>query len=330
MDIKFDGTKSINTSFKEETLERKCLIINTLKEPSFLAKIDNARISSDLSLYQKDQQLNNKFEDIQNQLQSDIIPKPISLDEFLEKEKEKNKEKITDTLGNIPTEDAYSLTSSIMSAIPGLNTVKVVTSIGSATTRAKLLKENIKDGNASGIISNSVVLAKNQWSAVAGTSKIIHAVAKKGLEKEVFSAKTYGKIEGMNNKALKISSIIELPFAVAGTGLSYMSTAQENKKLNEKRQELDTLLRDNPNDLEGIKNLEDEVSTLKTNRNLKATSSVLSTVSTVSLAVSIKKPTVKSISMATLALTTSVLSSTVSFLSNDKTREELIKKVGLD
>jgi len=326
MDIKFKRVNSSENISDINLSDKKSAILESLNQPSYLSKADNTRIAPNQNLLSKNVDLDKKLIDIQNQLKDN---KPVDGAKFFKSEADVTINKLP-LLGQIPEEDAYSVTSSVMSLVPGLSTIKLAINVASSGRTMTLIKDDVKQGDIGGTVSDGVTLAKTSWSSVFGTSKIVHAVAKKGLDRAIVSEKMYSKIESMNNRSVRIASIIEMPFAVAGTSISYLKTVQENSKLNEKKQELETLIKNNPENIKEREKLEDEVSTLKINRNLKLTSSIFSTISTVTLGVSIKKPDVKGISMAAVSLGTSVASSITSFLSNDKTRDELKRKVGLD
>jgi hypothetical protein len=200
------------------------------------------------------------------------------------------------------------------------------------------LGDNIRKKDTRGIVGTSVSISKSVWGAVVSGAKVTKAGATLGEQFGLVSHETVGNISETVTKFANITDKIAIPFAVIGTGLSLWDWRQAAGKANKKEAELKNLFAGTAfsagetklsgNDLlnQQTEN-QKELKTLKINSNLLGFSFAASAISTSALIATVASPSIAVI-MGPVSVTSSIISSVLSILADDKTRDNINQDMG--
>jgi hypothetical protein len=190
--------------------------------------------------------------------------------------------------------------------------------------------EQFNKKDTRGIVGTTVSLSKGAWGAVVSGVNVAKLSANFGLKIGVVNAVTVGKITTTATKISKLADKIALPFAVAGTGLSFWDWHKSSGKIDSKKQELLIAsierIESSPHkkslESKKEKDLKKEIGVLKTNSNIMGISFGLSAISTTALISSVVFPQTAYITEP-LAVGGTIATSVIGTLADDKTRDSL-------
>jgi hypothetical protein len=230
----------------------------------------------------------------------------------------------------VENESTLSVASSVLSAvkIPQAEPIKFTLNLLTADKKKENLAHDLQCGNYEGIVNNSVDFAKSGWGSAVSVAKIVDfgtdAIVDFGILSD--ASKTVTNIGKITKGVSSVASKIAIPFSVIGTGLNAWDIKSANDKVINKKKQIEALEHISLNGCKvGIsysKNNDTDLSTLKTNRNLKAVAFGFSAVSTATLIKSVKNPS-KAPTYAAISLATSIASSVTSALADDKIRNKV-------
>lgn len=213
----------------------------------------------------------------------------------------------------------------------GVRSLKLLADGFRVVVNAKDLKQNIKEKNSRDSAWAVTNLAKNSWGLVVGGFKTVEAGANLGIKLGINTESTAQKISAKSKSVSKAVTIVAIPFSVATSGLYFWDLMDKNKKLDEKRTELEKFVSnntDNPNpklkkinDLQE-KNLQKQVKTYELNRNIMGASFAFSSISTVSLIASVAVPSIKTTATA-ISIATNIAASLSKTASDDEIRDNV-------
>lgn len=206
-----------------------------------------------------------------------------------------------------------SLTSTVLSPVnaPIVAPVKAVLNTISTGNTAEDLVKSVNEGNYLDVTTNSVNSVKNSWSTAVSVSTALEVTAEAAAKYKLLSA-TKGVAIGTKLKDFKlVANKVALPFAVIGTAISGISAFKEGKKISDRKDLLTKLEHIDKKggvaqkDIDSAKQkVKDDISKLKVNTSLKATSFTLSAISTTALIVAVRNP-----AKAKTAMTVSIAAS---------------------
>jgi hypothetical protein len=197
------------------------------------------------------------------------------------------------------------------------------------------LEEQIEKKDSRGIAGTTVSLAKGAWGSVVSGVNVAKLAANTGLKIGIVKPATVGKITTAATKVAKVADKIAIPFAVAGTGLSFWDTHKSINKAENKLEELklatqerventykNKVLKRQPESPKE-KALKRELETLRQNSRIMELSSAVSAVSTIALIANVALPATAAVA-GPVALGGSIAASLISSLADHKTRTAVI------
>ncbi|GIW21986.1 MAG: hypothetical protein KatS3mg068_0993 [Candidatus Sericytochromatia bacterium] len=227
-----------------------------------------------------------------------------------------------------------SVLNSVSSVVNGIATVLSVANIPEAefisfTGKAfdvgveqQNLTENIKKNNARGIVGSAVGIVRGAWGLTLSGAKVATLGASIGNKFGKVSIETVQKVSSSATKITKLADKIAIPFAIAGTALSYWDWQIARDKYKSKEVERLEELENNPNNLEKLNKLEKEVKSLKIDSTIRGISFGLSAISSTALATSIIFPVSAPVT-GPIAVAGSLASSLTSALDNENKRNNI-------
>lgn len=152
------------------------------------------------------------------------------------------------------------------------------------------LSENIDKNNTRGIAGSVVGMVKGAWGLTLSGAKVATLGASMGNKFGKVSTATLEKVSTNATKITKFADKVAIPFAIAGSALSYWDWQISRDKYKSKEVEKIEEMENNPNNISKINKLEKESKSLKIDSNVRGISFGLSAVSSTALAASIIFP----------------------------------------
>ena len=218
-----------------------------------------------------------------------------------------------------------SVTGKVLSLVPGADVVKLSVNFLSTSARHEKFKEESEKNDRYGKYSNGTNMVKNAWSTVVSGTKVADLVVSEAHALNLVSKTKVDRIAKTNVRINQVASAVALPFSVAETTLYGWSMVREKRTLEEKELEL-LLVKNNKGPKNSCSNtekeLEKEISSIRTNSNYKKATFTFSAVSSVSLAVAAVSPKFEG-PAAALSLVTGIGATVCSALSEEKGRKKI-------
>lgn len=218
--------------------------------------------------------------------------------------------------------------------IPQAEIFKLTGKVSSLGVAQQDLNDNIKKNNVRGVVGTSVELTKGVWGVVISGVKTAKVGVEIGAKLGKVSPVTVAKVTSGANKVSSLADKVAIPFAVAGSVLSFWDWQNTIEKGNDKKEALEKYRKENPIliDSKTFKKIETKeekeliksVESSKVNSALMGLSFGASLASTVALASSIVFPAYAPIT-GKIAFVGSIGSSVLGTLSDEDKRESAIK-----
>jgi len=152
------------------------------------------------------------------------------------------------------------------------------------------LTENIQKNNSRGIVGASVGIIKGAWGLTLSGAKVATLGANLGNKIGKVSIETVQKVSTNATEITKLADKIAVPFAIAGSALSYWDWQISRDKYKSKEVEKIEELENNPSNFDKINNLEKEAKSLKLDATVRGISFGLSAISSTALTASVLFP----------------------------------------
>jgi hypothetical protein len=152
------------------------------------------------------------------------------------------------------------------------------------------LSENIEKNNTRGIAGSVVGIVRGAWGLTLSGAKVVTLAAGIGNKFGKVSTATLQKVSTNATKITKFADKVAVPFAIAGSALSYWDWQISRDKYKSKEVEKIEEMESNPNNILKINKLEKESKSLKIDSNVRGISFALSAVSSTALAASVIFP----------------------------------------
>lgn len=218
--------------------------------------------------------------------------------------------------------------------LPQAEIFKLTGKVSSLGVAQQDLNDNIKKNNVRGVVGTSVELTKGVWGVVISGVKTAKVGVEIGAKLGKVSPVTVAKVTSGANKVSSLADKVAIPFAVAGSVLSFWDWQNTIEKGNDKKEALEKYRKENPIliDSKTFKKIESKeekeliksVEISKVNSALMGLSFGASLASTVALASSIVFPAYAPIT-GKIAFVGSIGSSVLGTLSDQDKRESAIK-----
>lgn len=287
---------------------------------------------------EKNEEVNNKH---RQQLLSKLSISNVQTDHNINKTKINFSDEIVPidkTLENgkeiVQDENTLSVVGSVLSAvkIPQAEPLKLTVNILTADNKKEKLAQDLECHNYEGVVNNTVDFAKSGLGTAVSGAKLVDFGTDIIVDLGILSnaGKTASGIGKVTKTITTVGTKVAIPFSIIGTGLNAWDIKSAQDKINLKKKEINNIKTIKPISVGGCvvgvgsSVHEKELSTLKTNRNLKAVAFGLSTVSTATLIQSVRNPA-KAPTYMGISLATSIASSVTSALADDKLRDKVKK-----
>lgn len=218
--------------------------------------------------------------------------------------------------------------------LPQAEIFKLTGKVSSLGVAQQDLNDNIKKNNVRGVVGTSVELTKGVWGVVISGVKTAKVGVEIGAKLGKVNPATVAKVTSSANKVSNFADKIAIPFAVAGSVLSFWDWQNTIEKGNENKEALAKYRKEHPILIDSKtfkkietkeeKELEKKASASTVNSALMGLSFGASVVSTVALASTVVFPAYAPIT-GKLAFVGSIGSSVLGTLSDENKRESAVK-----
>ncbi len=220
---------------------------------------------------------------------------------------------------------SIGLASTALSAIkiPAVEPVKIALSCLSTDSKKQDLSKDIKNKNIEGVATNSISLVQSTWGTTTTISSFADTAVKAGVDLGLISSNVSSNVGKVTSSVSGIATKITIPFAIVGIGLSAWDIKKTQDIVNIQAKKVK-----NNHNSSNTHKLNNELYTVKANRNIKSVAFGLSVISTSALIYSIKKPNSAYIA-APVSLVAGISSSLVSVMSSPNLRVQVKYNLGV-
>ncbi|MBC7473049.1 MAG: hypothetical protein H7263_02065 [Candidatus Sericytochromatia bacterium] len=252
------------------------------------------------------------------------IPKNTKID-FSNSSSESNTSKTEFHDVKLDAKTSIGLASTALSVIkiPAIEPVKIALSCLSTDSKKQDLSKEIENKNFEGVATNSIGFVQSTWGTTTSISSFVDTAAKVGVDLGLISSNVSSNVCKVTSSVSGIATKITIPFAVVGIGLSAWDIKKTQDIVNVQAKKVK-----NNHNTSNTKKLNNELYTVRANRNIKSVAFGLSVISTSALIYSIKKPNSAYIA-APVSLVAGISSSLVSVMSSPNLRVQVKYNLGV-